>query len=74
MIDESFDIKLKVEEILADSGFSDQRAAKMDVDDLLKYVITNETTCEPIPHDHEIGYSRYFTTQEYISHSTSPLQ
>lgn len=36
MIDADFDIKLKVETILADSGFSEQRAAKMDVDDLLK--------------------------------------
>lgn len=38
MIEDDFDIKKKVEEVLTESGFSEQRAAKMDVDDLLKCV------------------------------------
>jgi len=29
-------MKQKIEDILAESGFADTRAAKMDVDDLLK--------------------------------------
>lgn len=36
MVEDDFDIKKKVEQVLDESGFSEQRAAKMDVDDLLK--------------------------------------
>ena len=36
MVEDDFDIKKKVEQVLEESGFSEQRAAKMDVDDLLK--------------------------------------
>ncbi|ODN82276.1 dimethyladenosine transferase [Cryptococcus amylolentus CBS 6039] len=36
IIDDMFDIKEKVDAILIDTGFSDNRAQKMDVDDLLK--------------------------------------
>ncbi|KAI0072170.1 rRNA adenine dimethylase [Panus rudis PR-1116 ss-1] len=36
MISDDFDIKAKVEQVLRESGFAEQRAAKMDVDDLLK--------------------------------------
>lgn len=32
------DFKVKVDDILTNSGFADSRAAKMDVDDLLKSV------------------------------------
>ena len=38
MIEDDFDIKKKVEEVLNETGFTDQRAAKMGVDDLLKCV------------------------------------
>ena len=43
MIEDDFDIKKKVEEVLTESGFSEQRAAKMDVDDLLKCVNNSRT-------------------------------
>lgn len=36
MIEDDFDIKRKVEEVLEESGFTEQRAAKMGVDELLK--------------------------------------
>jgi hypothetical protein len=36
IIEDDFDIKDKVEEILMESGFAESRAAKMSVDDLLK--------------------------------------
>ena len=36
MIEDDIDIKAKVEGVLKDTGFMDQRVAKMDVDDLLK--------------------------------------
>ncbi|KAI0084862.1 S-adenosyl-L-methionine-dependent methyltransferase [Irpex rosettiformis] len=36
MVEDDFDIKKKVEEVLTDTGFMDQRAAKMGVDELLK--------------------------------------
>ncbi|KAI0798431.1 S-adenosyl-L-methionine-dependent methyltransferase [Irpex lacteus] len=35
-IEDDFDIKSKVDEVLTDTGFMDQRAAKMGVDELLK--------------------------------------
>lgn len=38
MIEDDFDIKKKVEKVLNDTGFTDQRVAKMDIDDLLKCV------------------------------------
>lgn len=36
MIEDDFDIKKKVEEVLNETGFTDQRAAKLGVDELLK--------------------------------------
>jgi 18S rRNA (adenine1779-N6/adenine1780-N6)-dimethyltransferase len=36
IIEDDFDMKQKIEDILQESGFADSRAAKMDVDDLLK--------------------------------------
>lgn len=36
MIDDDMSMKERVEEILTESGYHDQRAAKMDVNDLLK--------------------------------------
>jgi 18S rRNA (adenine1779-N6/adenine1780-N6)-dimethyltransferase len=36
IIEDDFDMKVKIEEILVESGFAESRAAKMDVDDLLK--------------------------------------
>jgi 18S rRNA (adenine1779-N6/adenine1780-N6)-dimethyltransferase len=36
MVEDDLDFKEKIETILSESGFSDERAAKMDVDDLLK--------------------------------------
>jgi hypothetical protein len=36
IVEDELDFKVKIENILRDSGFSDERAAKMDVDDLLK--------------------------------------
>ena len=44
MIEDDFDIKKKVEEVLNDSGFAEQRAAKMGVDELLKYVLLEPIT------------------------------
>lgn len=38
MIEDDFDIKKKVEEVLTETGFMEQRAAKLGVDELLKYV------------------------------------
>lgn len=35
IIEDDFDIKAKVEEILTASGHSDSRAAKMSIDDIL---------------------------------------
>lgn len=40
MIEDDFDIKTKVEGVLNETGFTEQRAAKMGVDELLKYVLT----------------------------------
>jgi len=36
IIPDDFDIKIKIESIIVEAGFADCRAAKMDVDDLLK--------------------------------------
>ncbi len=36
MIEDDFNIKKKVEQVLRETGFAEQRAAKMSVDDLLK--------------------------------------
>lgn len=36
MIEDDVNIKKKVEEVLQETGFSESRAAKMDIDDLLK--------------------------------------
>lgn len=38
IIEDGFEMKGKIEEILVESGFAESRAAKMDVDDLLKWV------------------------------------
>jgi hypothetical protein len=38
MVDDSVDFKIKVDEVLKDTGFSDARPAKMTIDDLLKCV------------------------------------
>ena len=37
-VDSSTDFKTKIEGILEDSGFREQRAAKMDINEILKYV------------------------------------
>ena len=37
VIPDDVDIKAMVEEVLEETGFREQRAAKMSVDDLLKY-------------------------------------
>lgn len=37
-MEDGFVMKAKIEEILVESGFAESRAAKMDVDDLLKWV------------------------------------
>jgi len=39
VIPDDVDIKAMVEEVLEETGFREQRAAKMSVDDLLKYGI-----------------------------------
>lgn len=39
MIDDSVGIKARVEEVLNTTGYSEQRAAKMTIDDLLKQVV-----------------------------------
>ncbi len=36
MVEDDIEFKDRIEQILTDSGYSDQRASKMDVDDLLK--------------------------------------
>ncbi len=43
MVEDGFEMKKKIEEILVESGFAESRAAKMDVDDLLKWVCTSST-------------------------------
>jgi 18S rRNA (adenine1779-N6/adenine1780-N6)-dimethyltransferase len=39
MVEDNVDMKAKIEQVLLDTGNSENRAAKMDVDDLLKYVV-----------------------------------
>jgi hypothetical protein len=41
MMEDSVNMKQKIEDILTETGYSEQRAAKMSVDDLLKYVLPN---------------------------------
>ena len=36
IVEDDLDFKAKIETILQESGFAEERAAKMDVDDLLK--------------------------------------
>jgi len=36
MIPEDFDMSALLDQVLAESGYADQRASKMDVDDFLK--------------------------------------
>ena len=38
MVDDSVDMKTRIEKVLEDYGFSETRAAKMNVNDLLKCV------------------------------------
>jgi hypothetical protein len=38
-MEDSVNMKQKIEDILTKTGYSEQRAAKMSVDDLLKYVL-----------------------------------
>ena len=64
MIEDDFDIKKKVEEVLNETGFTEQRAAKMGVDELLKCVLT------PIYPSHDAdrfsGSCRHSTMPGYI--------
>lgn len=75
MIDDDFDIKKKVEDVLTETGFSEQRAAKMDVDDLLKYVQSTSslpftlTTSAPSP-TRILDYCLHFTTSAFTSRNT----
>lgn len=39
MVEDDVDMKAKIEQVLLDTGNSENRAAKMDVDDLLKYAV-----------------------------------
>lgn len=39
MVEDDFDMSKMIDSILAESGFSDSRASKMDVDDFLKCVL-----------------------------------
>lgn len=43
IIPDDVDIKVMVEEVLEETGFREQRAAKMSVDDLLKYESISRT-------------------------------
>ena len=43
MVDDSVGMKARVEEVLNSTGYSEQRAAKMSIDDLLKYVVADES-------------------------------
>lgn len=36
MVEDNVDMKAKVEQVLEDTGYSENRAAKMSIDDLLK--------------------------------------
>ena len=60
------DIKTKVEGILEDSGFREQRAAKMDINDILKYVqyvVIRAVILRPVDPD----YFMHFTRTAYTS-------
>jgi hypothetical protein len=39
-VDDSIDMKARIERVLSDAGYSESRAAKMDINDLLKQVLT----------------------------------
>ena len=64
MIEDDFDIKKKVEQVLTDTGFMDQRAAKMGVDELLKYAAPRNIKPSLIS-ARSIGCSPLFTTLAY---------
>ena len=38
MITDDMDMKTRIEKVLEETGYSENRAAKMDVDDILKWV------------------------------------
>lgn len=66
MIEDDFDIKKKVEEALNETGFTDQRAAKMSVDDLLKCVCFTSHG-RIVAELHFTGCYQLSTTREFIS-------
>ena len=66
MIDDDFDIKRKVDEVLESTGFAEQRVAKMDVDDLLKYVRDVVSLSYQSASSRSPGYCQHFTTQGSI--------
>lgn len=68
MIEDDFDIKKKVEEVLNETGFTEQRVAKMDVDDLLKCVPILLVFYSISLNYVYSGYSPHFTTLAYTSH------
>lgn len=65
MIEDDFDIKKKVEEVLTETSFTEQRAAKLGVDELLKYApsLVVSTVLAHFPFS---GSYRLFTTSAYI--------
>jgi hypothetical protein len=67
MIEENVNMKLKIEQVLLDTGNSENRAAKMDVDDLLKYVTFE--WYPPLFFDPAPGCSLRSMTLACISHS-----
>lgn len=66
MIEDDFDIKKKVEEVLNETGFTDQRAAKMGVDDLLKCVCFTSHG-RIVAELNFTGYYQLSTTRAFIS-------
>ena len=45
MIEDGVNMKKKIEDILEETGFRESRAAKMDVNDLLKFVVRSLSPC-----------------------------
>lgn len=65
MVDEDVSMKQRVEDVLTESGYHDSRAAKMDVNDLLKSVLLPSLL---LPHPCPIELYRRLTTYTLPRH------
>jgi hypothetical protein len=74
MMEDNVDMKQKAEDILAETGYSEQRAAKMSVDDLLKYVtiqlnLLNSNLYSPSSDCYQLSTTSAFTSHDQSVHS-----